>query len=134
MAKVALFIKSKTKPGKRDDVRRLWEKHLKGRAEANPAQETYYFCYDNDDPDTFLLFEVYNDPAVMAENAQAEWFASYMEDVGPMMEGYPVVPATITRAQFFAQFVWLSTNNCPNLPNPLSASDALDITVQGGGG
>ncbi len=37
MAKVALFIKTKTKSGKRDEVRNLWERHLKVRAEANTA-------------------------------------------------------------------------------------------------
>lgn len=94
MSKIALFIKSKTKPGKRDEVRALWETHLKARAEKNSAQEAYYFCYDNDDPDTFLLFEVYNDPAVLAEAAKAEWFARYMQEVGPLMDGYPVVNQT----------------------------------------
>jgi hypothetical protein len=44
MTKVALFIKIKTKPGKRDEVRELWEKFLKGRAEAKDAQELYTFC------------------------------------------------------------------------------------------
>ena len=94
MAKVALFIKTKTKPGKRDDVRNLWEQYLKSRAEANTAQELYVFCYDNNDPDTFLLFEVYNDPAALDENAKSDWFASYMEKVGPLLDGMPEVNMT----------------------------------------
>ncbi len=86
MAKVALFIKTRSKSGKRDEVRDLWEQHLKARAEANIAQEVYFFCYDNEDPDKFLLFEVYNDPAALDENARSDWFAAYMEEVGPLLD------------------------------------------------
>ena len=94
MTKVALFIKTKTKSGKRNEVRELWEKFLKGRAEANDAQELYFFCNDNNDPDTFLLFEVYSDPAALAKNATTEWFAAYMESVGPLLDGMPEVHMT----------------------------------------
>jgi quinol monooxygenase YgiN len=69
VTKVALFIKTKTKSGKRDEARELWEKFLKGRAEANDAQELYFFCNDNNDPDTILLFAVYSDPTALAKNA-----------------------------------------------------------------
>ena len=94
MTKVALFIKTKTKPGKRDEVRELWEKFLKGRAEINDAQELYFFCNDNNDADTFLLFEVYSDPVALAKNATTEWFAAYMEAVGPLLDGMPEVHMT----------------------------------------
>ena len=77
MSKMALFIKTRAKPGKRDALKALWETHLKPRAAANPAQEAYYFCFDNDDPDVLCLFEVYNDPAVLAENAASGFFAAY---------------------------------------------------------
>lgn len=94
MAKVALFIKTKTQSGKRDEVRGLWEQHLKARAEANAAQELYVFCYDNNDRDTFLLFEVYNDPAALDENAKSDWFAAYLEAVGPLLDGMPEIHMT----------------------------------------
>jgi quinol monooxygenase YgiN len=86
MTKVAVFVTTKTKPGRRDEVRVLWEKHLKQRAAANAAQETYFFCYDNRDPDTFHLFEVYADPSALAANATADWFAAYLSEVGPLIE------------------------------------------------
>ncbi len=89
MQKLAVIVKTKTKPGKRDEAYALWEAHLKSRAAANPAQETYFFCYDNDDEDTFHLFEVYNDPSSLAENAQSTWFASYMAEVFPLLDGPP---------------------------------------------
>jgi quinol monooxygenase YgiN len=91
MTKVALFIKIKTKPGKRDEVRELWEKFLKGRAEAKDAQELYFFCNDNNDADAFLLFVVYSAPVALAKNATTKWFAAYMESVGPLLDGMPEV-------------------------------------------
>ena len=94
MAKVALFIKTKTKSGMRDEVRNLWEQHLQARAEANTAQELYFFCYDNNEPDTILLFEVYNDPAALDDNAKSDWFAAYMEAVGPLLDGMPEIDMT----------------------------------------
>jgi GNAT superfamily N-acetyltransferase len=39
MTKTALFIRHKAQPGRRDDVQRIWEKHVKPRVEANPAHE-----------------------------------------------------------------------------------------------
>ena len=91
MPNTALFIKTRTMPGKRGEVQRLWETHLKDRAQSNPAQEVYFFCLDDDDPDTLLLFEIYNDAAAMAENANSDWFAEYARQVGPLIQGRPEV-------------------------------------------
>ena len=85
------MIKTRTQRGRRDDVRRLWEDHLKPRAEANPVQEVYFFCEDDHDPDVFFLFELYSDRDVFEENAQASWFADYMAKVGPLLAGAPEV-------------------------------------------
>lgn len=89
MAKLALFIKTKTQPGKRGEVRTLWEQHLKARAEANEAQESYAFCEDDQDPDTFYLFEIYRDREAFQRNATQPWFGEYMAKVGPLLAGPP---------------------------------------------
>jgi quinol monooxygenase YgiN len=54
----------------------------------------YVFCYDNNDPDTIHLFEVYNDPAELDENARSDWFAAYMEEVGPLLDVMPEIHMT----------------------------------------
>jgi len=51
MSKSALFIRHRSLPGKRDEVRRIWEKHLPARIASNPAHEAYFYCYDAKDPD-----------------------------------------------------------------------------------
>jgi len=85
VSKVALLVKTKTQPGKRSEVRRLWDEHLRPRVEANAAQEVYFFCEDTQDPDTFYLFEIYANQEAMGENAGAAWFADYLRAVGPLL-------------------------------------------------
>jgi quinol monooxygenase YgiN len=89
MAKLTLIVSVRTQPGRRDDVRALWDRHLRPRAEANPAQELYLFCEDADDADALHLVEVYGDPAAAQENARASWFADYMREAGPLIAGRP---------------------------------------------
>lgn len=94
MEQLALFIKTKAKPGKRDEVRSLWEVHLKPRAESNDAQEVYFYCYDDNDTDTLYIFEYYTDREVFEANAQEGWFAEYMKEVGPLLAEPPEVGIT----------------------------------------
>ena len=94
MAKVALFIKSKAKPEKRDALRGSWETHLRDRAAANLALEAYYYCYDNADPDVVHLFEVYGDATTQAADAGGDAFAAFMAEAGALLDGYPEVHET----------------------------------------
>jgi quinol monooxygenase YgiN len=89
MAKLTLILEAKAKPGKRDELRALWDEHLRRRAEANGAQELYLYCYDQGDPDTVRLIEVYSDRAAMDANAGAAWFADYMRATGPLLAEPP---------------------------------------------
>ena len=89
MSKQTLILTIRTKPGRRDDFRAAWDRHLRTRVEASTAQELYLFCEDADDPDVVRIVEVYNDLGAMAENARAPWFAAYMQEAGPYLDGQP---------------------------------------------
>src|SRR5690242_9691067 len=78
VSKVAVLIKITTKPGQRAELRKLWDTHLSARVEDSPAQELYLVVEDAADPDALHLVEVYADPAQMARNAEAPWFADYL--------------------------------------------------------
>jgi quinol monooxygenase YgiN len=91
MSKVTLIVSARTQPGRRDEVRAVWDRHLRPRAEANPAQELYLFCLDEDDADAFQLVEVYSDVEAAQANARAPWFAQYMREVGPLIAGRPAM-------------------------------------------
>ena len=47
----ALFVRHKALPGKREEARRIWEKHVRPRVEKNPDHLAYYFCFEDGDPD-----------------------------------------------------------------------------------
>ena len=62
MSKLALIVKTRTKPGARDQVR-----------------------------DVLYLFEVYRDQGTLQQAAQAPWFAEYMGQAAPLLAGEPQV-------------------------------------------
>ena len=89
MDRVAMVIKTKAQPGKRDAVRALYEEHLAPRAEANADQPLVVWCDDDQDPDTFVLMELYATRAAFEANASAPWFGEYMAAVGPLLAAPP---------------------------------------------
>ena len=91
MGELAIFVESKAKPGKRNEIRELYEKLMAPRAIDNDAQEVVLWCADQHDPDGFFLFEIYSNAAAMGANAQADWFAEYMAQAGPLLAGEPAV-------------------------------------------
>ncbi|MBC8001967.1 MAG: antibiotic biosynthesis monooxygenase [Opitutaceae bacterium] len=94
MSKTALFIRHQARPGKRDDVRRVWEKHVKPRAAANPDHEAYFFCYDNNAADVICVFQLYTSEAAMQSFLKGEWYADYLKEVGEFV----AIPPQITPA------------------------------------
>jgi quinol monooxygenase YgiN len=88
-SKVATIVSVKARPGKRDALLGLFEKHLAPRAMNNDAQEVVVWIADASDPDVFHLFEVYADSQSMQNNAQADWFAAYMAEAGELLAGMP---------------------------------------------
>jgi quinol monooxygenase YgiN len=88
-SKVATIVSVKTRPGKRDEVLKLFRQHLAPRATGNPAQEVVVWVADAADQDTFHLFEIYSDQAAMEKNAKADWFGAYMAQAGPLLAGMP---------------------------------------------
>ncbi|MEL7157719.1 MAG: antibiotic biosynthesis monooxygenase [Actinomycetota bacterium] len=91
MGELAMIIKSKAQAGQRDKLYRLYQEHLAPRASDNEAQEVVVWCADQQDEDTFYLFEVYRDMASFGANAQAPWFEAYMATAGPLLAGEPEV-------------------------------------------
>lgn len=87
--RLALFITTRARPGKREELVRLWEEHLRPRVEDNSHQAVYAYCLDREDPDLIHLFEVYDDASVMGRAAESEWFDAYMRKAAPLMAEPP---------------------------------------------
>ena len=85
MSKAALFVRHRARPGRREDVRRVWEKHVKPRVEANANHEAYHFCFDDEDPDVICVFQLYRDRDAMKNFLSGEWYPLYLADVSPLV-------------------------------------------------
>ena len=91
MNKLAMIIKTTAAPGKRDELFDLYQERLAPRAEANEDQEVVVWCADQQNPDVFVLFEIYGNPEALGANAGSDWFAAYMADALPLLAGEPEV-------------------------------------------
>ena len=85
MAKLATFIKVKAQPGKREQVKQIWEKIVKPRVEGEEGVEHSFLCYAIEDDDTICLFEFIKDPAKFEAATKSDWFLDYMEQLKPLL-------------------------------------------------
>ena len=93
MTSIALLVKHKTQPGKRDEVRKVWEKHMSAAVTANPGHTAYFYCFDNSDPDSIWAFQQYSSAEASQEFLKTDSYAAYLEDVEPLLAGLPQVTA-----------------------------------------
>jgi len=91
MTKIAMIIRTTAAPGKRDELFDLYLEHLAPRAEANDDQQVVVWCADQQDPDVFVLFEVYSSTEALGANAGTDWFADYMQAAMPLLAGEPII-------------------------------------------
>jgi quinol monooxygenase YgiN len=87
MSKSATFVTHKAKPGKRDDVRRIWEKYARGYIAASGSALSYCYCYDDNDPDTIIAFQLAADQASAQEFVKQPWFADYQREAADLLAG-----------------------------------------------
>ena len=93
MSKVAIFIKHRSLPGKRDEVRKVWERHMQPQIAQNKAHEAYFYCYDNNDPDSICVYQQYSDVESSQAFLKTSTYADYLEEVEPLLAGQPEVTA-----------------------------------------
>jgi quinol monooxygenase YgiN len=87
MAKNARFVRFKTKPGKRDEVRGVWEKYARGYIAGSSGMLGFYYCYDESDPDAVIVFQLAADEASAQEFAKQPWFADYQRETVALVAG-----------------------------------------------
>ena len=93
MGATALIVRSRAKAGERDALRAAWEKHLRAAAEADPSRLLYLYCFDTEDPDAYLLVEVFADGAAPPP-PDAPSFQDFMREAAPLLDGMPTVQRT----------------------------------------
>lgn len=89
MASIALFLTHRAHPGRRDDVRAAWERHMPAAVGANPGHLAYAWCLDEADPDVIRVFQRYADDEDAAAFVRSPEYAAYLADVEPLLAGPP---------------------------------------------
>lgn len=93
MTQLAVTIRHQTLPGRRDDVRQVWEAHMAPAISSNPGHLAYYYCFDNNDPDAVVAFQVYDSVESSQAFLQTDAYAAYLAEVEPLLTGPPQVTA-----------------------------------------
>ena len=93
MTTFALIVKHKTLPGKRDQVRKIWEKHMAPAIAANPGHIAYFYCFDNADPDSLCAFQQYTSDEASQAFLKTDSYIAYLKNVEPLLSGPPQVTA-----------------------------------------
>lgn len=90
MTKHALFLQHRTKPGQRDQVQKVWQKHMQPAIDTNAGHEVYVYSFGSE-PDRICAFQVYS--SVEAANAflKSQSYIDYEREVAPLLEGPPQV-------------------------------------------
>ena len=91
MTQFALIVKHRTRPGMRDEVRSVWEKHMAPAVSANPGHTAYFYCFDNADPDSISAFQVYESAEASQHFLETDSYSAYLKDVEPLLSGPPQV-------------------------------------------
>ena len=85
MSNSAIIVRHKAQPGKRDELRRVWEKYVGGYVAANDGALSCYYCYDDNDPDTIIVFQVASGAVDPQEFGKQPWFADYQRETGALI-------------------------------------------------
>lgn len=93
MSQSTLFIKHKALPGKREEVRRVWETHLMPSIQERQVHDAYFYCYDDGDPNTIRVFQRYADGADAQAFMQGPAYEAYVDAVTPLLAHPPEIHA-----------------------------------------
>ena len=91
MTCLALFITHRARPGKRDEVRHIWETHMAPTVAENPGHLAYSYCFANDDPDLIRVFQLYADRAASQAFLEKPSYKIHLDSVSHLLAGPPEI-------------------------------------------
>jgi quinol monooxygenase YgiN len=89
----AVLIRHKAKPGCRDDLFAVWNRHMAPAISRNPDHLTYFYCYDDTDPDVVCSFQHYASADAAAAFLKAPAYQAYVREAEALLAAPPRVTA-----------------------------------------
>ncbi len=90
MSKHALFLQHRTKPGARDQVQKVWQKHMQPAIDGNAGHLVYVYSFGTD-PDRICAFQVYRSVEEANAFLKSQAYIDYEQEVAPLLQGPPQV-------------------------------------------
>lgn len=87
MNRKALYIRHKAQPGKRDEVKRIWEKYARAYIDKADGQIAYVYGFDDNDPDAIVAYQLYTGEAGSDDFVNQPWFKDYEEETAALLAG-----------------------------------------------
>jgi quinol monooxygenase YgiN len=81
----AFYVRHKARPGKRDELREVWEKYARDYIAAAGVQLAYFYCYDDNDPDVIVAFQLCTDRAGVDDFVKQLWFRDYEAETAALL-------------------------------------------------
>ncbi|MFC6487058.1 putative quinol monooxygenase [Nitratireductor sp. GCM10026969] len=87
MSKKALYIRHKAQPGKREEVKRIWEKYARAYIEDADGQIAYVYGFDDTDPDAIVAYQFYDGEAGKEDFVKQPWYPDYERETAALLAG-----------------------------------------------
>lgn len=112
MTRHALFLQHRTKPGMRDVVQKVWQRHMQPAIAANVGHEIYIYSFASD-PDRICAFQVYRSLDDANAFLETQEYRDYLAEVEPLLDGPPEVE--VLQPQWMKPAAERGAEQCPNL-------------------
>ena len=84
-----LVVDLKIKPDQVEGFREMIAEQARRSVADEPGCHQFDVCQEEEDASTFLAYEVYTDAAAFDAHTQTEWYAEFLGQARPMMDGAP---------------------------------------------
>ena len=89
MSLIARLLTLKAKPGKRSDVMRVWQKYVHDFVAEHGDAPSFYYCFDEGDADTILVFHTTHDQDFGKTFQNQPWLGDYQKETSELLAGPP---------------------------------------------
>jgi len=87
MTRTALYVRHNAKPGKREEVKRIWEKYARPYVEAADGQLVYVYGFDDNDPDVIVAYQLMADASGADDFVEQPWYGDYERETSALPAG-----------------------------------------------
>lgn len=89
MNNFGILVLFHAKPGRRDDIKQVWETYVKDHAASSTDLLCSMYNYGLEDENLIILYEIMKDNLVLARAFEESWFQDYLLALKPYLEKPP---------------------------------------------